>query len=362
MDTTIAASHSDADARVSRDSPRRRLRHPRPADGRDCHRRRPQIPTSPPPTTPRSIEQITTTVVLGRNASHGACGAFGDRRTRHRDPAYRRVPRSIRASDRSQRRSAESPARRSPSADAPAPSAPSIGQHSAAAPVRRRRPDTAARTPPAQRLQCLRQTSDYACCAFRQRRRQRRRDCQAQDRGDDAAGRGTTTGVLPGASPIDRGARVVAPPNTKDAVSAMPPTPTCAARPAEPMVPPVTFNQIRLLVSGRRRAREREGMLQLGDGNVSIVAAGGSAPILSLATGSLSGLFYARFEAAQMARRQRTGTWRARSISGRMGFLRGERNWVILLTHGEPVILRIEDSALGPSCRHFRTHWARIQR
>jgi hypothetical protein len=29
-----------------------------------------------------------------------------------------------------------------------------------------------------------------------------------------------------------------------------------------------------------------------------------------------------------------------------MGFLRGERNWVILLTTGEPVILRIEDSAL----------------
>ena len=31
---------------------------------------------------------------------------------------------------------------------------------------------------------------------------------------------------------------------------------------------------------------------------------------------------------------------------GRMGFLRGERNWIVLLTAGEPVILRIEDSAL----------------
>ena len=31
---------------------------------------------------------------------------------------------------------------------------------------------------------------------------------------------------------------------------------------------------------------------------------------------------------------------------GPMGFLRGERNWIVLLTAGEPVILRIEDSAL----------------
>jgi hypothetical protein len=29
-----------------------------------------------------------------------------------------------------------------------------------------------------------------------------------------------------------------------------------------------------------------------------------------------------------------------------MGFLRGERNWIVLLTAGEPVILRIEDAAL----------------
>jgi len=29
-----------------------------------------------------------------------------------------------------------------------------------------------------------------------------------------------------------------------------------------------------------------------------------------------------------------------------MGFLRGERNWLILLSAGEPIILRIEDSAL----------------
>ena len=29
-----------------------------------------------------------------------------------------------------------------------------------------------------------------------------------------------------------------------------------------------------------------------------------------------------------------------------MGFLRGDRNWIILLTSGEPMIMRIEDSAL----------------
>jgi hypothetical protein len=36
----------------------------------------------------------------------------------------------------------------------------------------------------------------------------------------------------------------------------------------------------------------------------------------------------------------------SRADLGRMGFLRGDRNWLILLTSGEPIILRLEDAAL----------------
>jgi eukaryotic-like serine/threonine-protein kinase len=156
------------------------------------------------------------------------------------------------------------------------------------------------------------------------------------------AGRGATSGVLPGGSPIDpaRGGRAA---NPKDIVPPTPPPSPSA--PAVPVAPPVTFNQVRMLVAEGERAREREGMLQIGDGRISVVIPGGNAPIMSLATSSLSAIFYSRSK--QPKWRDASGQIVESKIDlGRMGFLRGERNWIILLTSGEPVILRIEDSAL----------------
>jgi hypothetical protein len=106
----------------------------------------------------------------------------------------------------------------------------------------------------------------------------------------------------------------------------------------------MTFNQVRLLVADGDRVREREGVLTLADGHVSIVT-GGSAPIMSVASSSLSGIFYTRSK--QPRWRDASGqTVESKIDLGRLGFLRSERNWVILLTDGEPVIFRIEDSAL----------------
>jgi hypothetical protein len=123
------------------------------------------------------------------------------------------------------------------------------------------------------------------------------------------------------------------------------PTPPPPAAPAPPVEPPLTFNQVRMLVAEGDRVREREGTLQLGEGRVSIVTPGGGAPIMSLANTSLNGIFYARSK--QPRWRDASGqTVESKIDLGRMGFLRGDRNWVILLTSGEPVILRIEDSAL----------------
>ncbi len=159
------------------------------------------------------------------------------------------------------------------------------------------------------------------------------------------AGRGTTTGVSPGGSPVgDRAASTAA---TKDAATATTPTPPPAAAPVEPPVTfhPVTFNQVRMLVTEGDRVREREGILHIGDGRVSLVTPGGGAPILSVANSSLNGIFYARSK--QPRWRDASGqTVESKVDLGPMGFLRGERNWVILLTSGEPVILRIEDSAM----------------
>jgi serine/threonine protein kinase len=155
------------------------------------------------------------------------------------------------------------------------------------------------------------------------------------------AARGATSGVSPGGSPTGGRGAV-----SRETVSAPAPTPPPA--PAPPPVaaePPVTFNQVRLLVAEGERVREREGMLQLGDGRVSIVTAGGGAPIMSVTTDALTGIFYARSK--QPRWRDASGqTVESKIDLGRLGFLRSERNWVILLTSGEPVIFRIEDAAL----------------
>jgi eukaryotic-like serine/threonine-protein kinase len=115
--------------------------------------------------------------------------------------------------------------------------------------------------------------------------------------------------------------------------------------PPPPAAPMVSFNEVRVLVNDGERSREREGVLQIGDGRLTVTAPGSAAPIVSMPTSSLNSIFYAR---------SRQPKWRdasgkeveSRADLGRMGFLRGERNWLILLTSGEPVILRIEDSAL----------------
>ena len=107
----------------------------------------------------------------------------------------------------------------------------------------------------------------------------------------------------------------------------------------------MTFNEVRLLVADGDRVREREGMLQLGGGRVSIVAAAGGAQLTSLPNSSVGGIFYSRSK--QPRWRDASGQVVESKIDlGPMGFLRGDRNWIILLTSGEPMIMRVEDSAL----------------
>jgi hypothetical protein len=122
------------------------------------------------------------------------------------------------------------------------------------------------------------------------------------------------------------------------------------------------FDQVRLLVAEGERVREREGMLQLSDGRVSIGTASGGAPVMSLSTDSLTGIFYARSK--QPRWRDANGQIVESKLDlGRLGFLRGERNWVILLSSGQPVIFRIEDSAMKtilPALQERTGH--RIQR
>jgi serine/threonine protein kinase len=110
-------------------------------------------------------------------------------------------------------------------------------------------------------------------------------------------------------------------------------------------MPMVSFDRVRVLLSDGVRAREREGVLEVGGGQVAMVASAGGPAILSLPTKALTGVFYSRSK--QPRWRDASGSVvESRIDLGRLGFFRGERNWIILLTGGEPVILRIEDGAL----------------
>jgi hypothetical protein len=175
----------------------------------------------------------------------------------------------------------------------------------------------------------------------------------AVDRGVATAGAGpaaskpTARGTLPpppGATTPATDSGVPAPPGGRGKEPVVPaaPTPAVAAAAAVPLA---TFNQVRVLVNDGEKARERVGILHVGEGQVALMPAGGSAAIISLPISSVNAIYYAR---------SRQPKWRdasgkeveSRIDLGRMGFLRGERNWIVLLTAGDPVILRIEDSAL----------------
>jgi eukaryotic-like serine/threonine-protein kinase len=152
------------------------------------------------------------------------------------------------------------------------------------------------------------------------------------------AGRATppATPAVADPSTSGRGARATTP---KDPDPAPPPPPAPVAAPL------VSFNQVRVLISEAGKAREREGVLQLAGGQITVIPPGGGAPIVSVASSALNGLFYARSK--QPKWRDASGQEVMSRIDlGPMGFLRGERNWIILLTANDPIILRIEDAAL----------------
>jgi hypothetical protein len=153
------------------------------------------------------------------------------------------------------------------------------------------------------------------------------------------------TGAAAATDPAAAGRGII---RAKNGSSAPTPASAASAPPevaAAAAVPLATFNQVRVLVNDGDRAREREGVLHVGRGQVALLPAGGGAPIVSLPITAVNAVFYARSK--QPKWRDASGNEvESRIDLGRMGFLRGERNWIVLLTAAEPVILRIEDSAL----------------
>ena len=108
----------------------------------------------------------------------------------------------------------------------------------------------------------------------------------------------------------------------------------------------MSFDNIRVLVAdSENKGREREAVLQLGGGRLSIVAGNNGPSIASLPYANIRGAFYSRSKQPKWKDAEGKDV-ESKVDLGRMGFLRGDRNWLIFLTPSEPLIFRVDDSQL----------------
>ena len=155
--------------------------------------------------------------------------------------------------------------------------------------------------------------------------------------------RATAPATPPAPPPVETAATTAKSPVAKSAATEPPPpaVPASTASAAS-----VSFEGVRVLVTdGGDRARERQGVLQLGGGRLTIVDRAGGNPIAVLPYNSIAGAFYSRSKQPRWKDANGKDA-ESRADLGRMGFFRGERNWVIFLSNSEPLIIRLEDDDL----------------
>jgi hypothetical protein len=150
-----------------------------------------------------------------------------------------------------------------------------------------------------------------------------------------AAGRATSSAAAPPAGV--RTARAETAAATKEADT----------RPPVSALPSVTFENVRiLLVETGGRGREREGRLELTGDQLIVLNREDRSPLTAVPYSAVVSAHYSR---------SRQPRWRdadGREVEskvdlGRLGFLRSDRNWLILITRGDPVVLRFEDAGLN---------------
>ena len=119
---------------------------------------------------------------------------------------------------------------------------------------------------------------------------------------------------------------------------------------------PVVFDDVRVLVTDPdNKGREREVVVQFGEGRISVLERADGASIASVPYKAVLGAFYSRSK--QPKWRDAEGKEVESKVDlGRLGFFRGERNWLILLTRTDPLIIRVEDSDLKTILPAFTEH------
>ena len=170
------------------------------------------------------------------------------------------------------------------------------------------------------------------------------------DKTAPTAGAGTAKPIASSVPPpaSSRPPETTSAPNTAVPVakpSATVPAPPAAATPAN-AAPLVLVKDVRLLVSDQDdKGRERQAIMELGDSSLSLVERNGGGALISVPYGNVVGAFYSRSKKPKW--RDANGKEVESKVDlGPLGFFRGERNWLILLTAGDPVIIRLEDANL----------------
>ncbi len=107
------------------------------------------------------------------------------------------------------------------------------------------------------------------------------------------------------------------------------------------------FDDVRLLVTDTGdKGRERDAVLTFGESRISLLENAGGPPIASLPYKAVTGAFYSR------SKRPKWKDAEGKEVEskvdlGRLGFFRGERNWLILTTASQPVVLRFDNDQMN---------------
>jgi serine/threonine-protein kinase len=124
-------------------------------------------------------------------------------------------------------------------------------------------------------------------------------------------------------------------------VAAVPPPEPATNEPAIPAA--VAFGNVRVLMADGNRARDKRGVLRIGNGEVVLADAGSTTLLTPIA--ALKGIFLSRSRQPRWLD-ENGKTVVSRVDLGPLGFFRGDRNWFVLITGGDPVILSVEDPLL----------------
>ena len=103
------------------------------------------------------------------------------------------------------------------------------------------------------------------------------------------------------------------------------------------------------------KSKELTGVLALGDGHVAVLDKPGGSALHHVPYSSLTGAAYSRSKQPKWKDAEGKEV-EGKADLGKLGFFRSDRNWVILLSHSDPVIFRVEDENLRSLLPAIESH------